>query len=469
MKNIAIDLVKSWAEKDDCLESTSSILGWINELNQTYHVQIQKNKLSDSLFWFYDQQEGTIRNQKRSFFEITGIQKSIKGKVVLEQPVIIQDEISFLGIICKEINGVLHFLMQAKIEPGNVNIVQLSPTIQATKSNFTQAHGGAKPSYLDYFLYAKPEQLIVDQLQSEQSSRFYKKRNRNIILFLEEEVEVLPRFKWMTLGQIKELMKVDNIVNMDARTVLSCIPFATYLLEQKEQEEIVAYFADRTLYRSIFEPKDKNMLLKIYHYINQYKMFDESKTELVPLHALKSWMIHDHEIVCKQPYPFKIVFCDIAIEGREVSQWMQPLAEAVGMAVFGLLMCDDNGVKKFLVHALSEFGCFDKMELAPSVQVEATFDQSTEGDSVSALFFQKFKAQESICYHTILSEEGGRFYHEQNHNVIIQIEREELKDLPEGYFWVDYRTLNLLTQVNNCLNIQLRNLLVMLDITKLGC
>ena len=49
------------------------------------------------------------------------------------------------GIICKKINGKLNLLMQAKIEPGNVNCVQISPTIQATKSNFTQVHGGKLP------------------------------------------------------------------------------------------------------------------------------------------------------------------------------------------------------------------------------------------------------------------------------------------------------------------------------------
>ena len=32
--------------------------------------------------------------------------------------------------------------MQAKVEPGNINSIQLSPTLQATRSNYTKAHGG---------------------------------------------------------------------------------------------------------------------------------------------------------------------------------------------------------------------------------------------------------------------------------------------------------------------------------------
>ena len=44
------------------------------------------------------------------------------------------------------------------------------------------------------------------------------------------------------------------------------------------------------------------------------------------------------------------------------------------------------------------------------------------------------------------------------------VDKEELGELPEGYFWVDFHTLNTLIQFNNCLNIQLRNLISILDI-----
>ena len=62
----------------------------------------------------------------------------------------------------------------------------------------------------------------------------------------------------------------------------------------------------------------------------------------------------------------------------------------------------------------------------------------------------------------ILSEEGGRFYHEQNRNIVIEIDNAELAGLSENYLWVDYATLNYFSQVSNCLNIQLRNLISLL-------
>ena len=52
---------------------------------------------------------------------------------------------------------------------------------------------------------------------------------------------------------------------------------------------------------------------------------------------------------------------------------------------------------------------------------------------------------------------------EENRNIIIEIDKNETGDLPEGYFWADYKTLNRFISVNNCLNIQLRNLLSVLE------
>ena len=93
--------------------------------------------------------------------------------------------------------------MQAKIEPGNINLVQLSPTLQATRSNYTCVHKGKKPLYLDYFTGEKNVYVLVDQLQSEQGARFLHKRNRNIIVEVpeNEDLEVYNNFIWVSSGK----------------------------------------------------------------------------------------------------------------------------------------------------------------------------------------------------------------------------------------------------------------------------
>ena len=461
MNNDIVKILRSYNGRP--LNDPDSILSWIKEKNESLKVSIVKNKLSDSPNWFYDEKQGEIRNNNNSFFQIRGLRHyDSDGRPMLEQPVLIQDEIGYLGIICKEINGVMHFLMQAKIEPGNVNKIQLSPTIQATKSNFTQKHGGRRPAYIEYFLNADRHTVLFDQIQSEQSSRFLGKRNRNIMIRVDDDVEVLPSHMWITLGQLKQLMRIDNLVNMDTRTVLSCIPFYLADMSDSERAEMKKMFHDKALFESMFSKPDRKDFVHIYSFINDYKMLGAGRTEVVPLKELTDWVFSDSEIVHKDRYAFKVVFADIEIEGREVTHWTQPLFEAVGMATFGLISANFDGKTKFLVHCLHEAGCFDEMELAPSVQLEAGTPES-EYDEITRLLFDCVENRSCVRNDVILSEEGGRFYHEQNRNVIIHIDADKVPELPEGYFWADYRTLNEMVQYNNVLNIQLRNLLSLLE------
>ena len=80
------------------------------------------------------------------FFSVLGLDvlhRSGLEELAWDQPVIEQPEIGILGILAKRIGGVLHFCLQAKEEPGNIGGIQLSPTVQATFSNYTRAPRGS--------------------------------------------------------------------------------------------------------------------------------------------------------------------------------------------------------------------------------------------------------------------------------------------------------------------------------------
>ena len=212
------------------MHDTQSVVKWVKNQNEMVDVSVNKITFSELKGWSFIDDQSKLVHQSGGFFSIDGIAINTNWGTVphWEQPIINQPEIGYLGFITKEFNGILYFLVQAKIEPGNVNNVQLSPTLQATKSNYTQKHKGKSPLYLDYFLNATSRQILLDQLQSEQGARFLKKRNRNIIIKIEEEIELHDNFIWLTLGQIKNLMSLDNLVNMDTRTVISGISYIDY-------------------------------------------------------------------------------------------------------------------------------------------------------------------------------------------------------------------------------------------------
>ena len=448
----------SWNCRDGNVNNTDDLIEWIDKLNRKTYVNIREKSILEDNFWFYDDYNGEILNRKRSFFSIKGMRRFENEVFMSEQPFIVQPEIGYLGIICKEINGVLNFLMQAKIEPGNVNCVQISPTIQATKSNFTRAHGGKLPAYFEMFENASRHKVLYDQVQSEQASRFYKKRNRNMIMLVESEVEVLPNFKWMTLGQIKELMKINNLVNMDTRTVLSGLP-----LFNINGDNYKEYIKDSALLKSMDESNIVHELSQVFQLINDYKMFSDIRTSTVPLYELVDWDINEYGITCKKQAPFMVRFYEIEIEGREVQKWSQPLFKAIGIATFGLISTIKDGTRKYLIKARPEFGSFDKIEMGPTIQWEPTHYLYND-DAIEKIFRTHMEANNGIIKNVILSEEGGRFFHEQNKNIIIDVSNDEIDKLPEGYIWVSYSTLSMLTQFNNILNIQLRNLISIIDI-----
>ena len=157
--------------------TTTKVMEWLKNRNEAINVEVTKIPFEQLDHWFLDKKNGVLKHKSGQFFTIEGIHiktNAVKQKE-WEQPIINQPEIGYLGFITKEINGILYFLLQAKVEPGNVNNVQLSPTLQATKSNYTQVHQGNKPRYLEYFQNATRDEIILDQLQSEQGARFLKK------------------------------------------------------------------------------------------------------------------------------------------------------------------------------------------------------------------------------------------------------------------------------------------------------
>lgn len=207
---------------------TPELRAWIEDRQRGAAFQVTRRALSQLDGWVTDE-GGNLRHQSGRFFSVEALKvKWDPGDGPREwlQPILNQPEVGILGLLGQRRDGVLRFLMQAKLEPGNVNGVQLSPTVQATRSNYTRVHGGKLPPYTEHFLNTSTSEILADQMQSEQGSRFFQKKNRNVAIMIPDGValERLPHFCWMTLRQLRALLDEPNLVNMDTRTVLACLP-----------------------------------------------------------------------------------------------------------------------------------------------------------------------------------------------------------------------------------------------------
>lgn len=450
-------------------QTTDQILSWMKSQNEEVVSNIMQIPISELRGWSY--RDDRIRHNSGKFFSIDGIhiRTNYRNTPEWDQPIINQPEIGFLGFIVKKFNGVLHFLLQAKIEPGNLNIVQLSPTLQATRSNYTRVHGGKAPTYLEYFNGEKDVLILVDQLQSEQGARFLHKRNRNIIVEVgeDEELEVKEGYIWASLGQIKELLRYPNVVNMDSRTVISCINFGSYsehslrLLDAvKRMNGIHSSKPDSFLYSVLSGDNHLNELQDIIQWITSLKFKYELDVTPVGISEMKNWIYDGNTIHHESGKYFDVMGCRVEIGNRKVVSWDQPMVRSAQEGLMGFIVKKINGIYHFLVQAKLESGNFDIVEMAPTVQCLTGNYRKGKNEYTIPYLEQILNApKDKIWYSSYQSEEGGRFFQEQNLNIIVEVGEEFPIEVEENYCWLTLNQMLSFVTYNNYLNIAARSLL----------
>jgi oxidase EvaA len=444
--------------------TVEQVIKWLREQNRKVNIKITQCPLKSIKGWEFNEQEGEIRHKTGNFFSIGGIQVNtncLNGKE-WQQPIINQPEVGYLGVITKEINGTLHFLLQAKIEPGNINHVQLSPTLQATRSNYTKIHQGRAPLYLDYFVNAQSGQILIDQLQSEQGSRFYKKRNRNIIIQIEEEIDVYDQFTWLTLRQIKELMGYDNMVNMDTRSVISG---ATIGNQELQTFDLISYLAynnsnhQMDLLQSSLTTDSLHTIDEIISFLTAIKSNCDFEIKNIRLNQLDGWRVDKMEICHQENAYFKVIALDVEIDNREVFKWSQPMIQPMQEGICAFVAKKINGVLHIAIQAKIEIGNMDVVEFAPTVQSLNDNYHQTKSDQPPFLREVLNATKEKIVFDALQSEEGGRFYQDQNRYLMVIADQDLPEKLPDNYIWMTLNQLQIFMQFNNYLNIQTRSLM----------
>lgn len=453
-------MIRSLVHIENSRSTLSELQSWLSLRNQGVSVSVEQIPFAVMKGWGMDS-DGCIRHESGKFFSIEGIHVHTDVGTVQdwEQPIINQPEVGYLGILAKEFDGVLYFLMQAKIEPGNVNCVQISPTLQATKSNYTQQHKGRKPHYLEYFQNAQPNQVLLDQLQSEQGARFLRKRNRNIIIRVDEDVPVYEDFAWMTLGQIKELLHHDNLVNMDTRTVLAGLDYGSFDLDEETLRKMSSFGRDM-----IASSRCHNgycTMNELLSWLTHLKSNAELNVRYVPIRDIHGgWQVSDCEICRTDKKCFRVIGARVNISNREVTSWCQPLVQPMQQGICAFIIRKIDDIYHFLVHAKMECGNLDVYELAPTVQCLTGNVLDVPKEQWPAYVEYVINASpKQILYDALQSEEGGRFYHEQNRNMLVEVGDDFPIDTPADYHWMTLGQIHEFMRFNNYINIQARSLI----------
>jgi len=469
VRNFEEAVVRSALASDGELCRNSEVAKWIERRTDEVGVRIEGMKLSEMTDWSFDQTSGSIRHKTGRFFSIEGT----TGKCSLDhverwnQPIINQPEIGFLGCLVKIVGGVLYFLVQSKIEPGNINVVQLSPTLQATRSNYTRQHGGRSPKLLEFFTAVPEQDILYDQLQSEQGSRFLRKRNRNFIVFTDRDIAPDDDFRWLTLGQIKNFCRADNTVNMDLRTVIAGLRVDVHqhgeLIGKSSRASVREQFAIAVGESFSASSCGLHSFVELQSWLTALKAHTEVIAERTRIDHLSEWDFSELRLVNRNAREFDIDWVRVSISNREVSEWHQPILRPNRKSVFAFVTRKINGVLHVLVQAKFECGNFDTYDLAPTVQCYLPDDRGSR--PLVPFLDEVLAAKDSeIRLDVMQSEEGGRFFRDENRNMIIEFGDGSSTAESRRFRWMTLYQLHEFSRFSNNVNIQARSLLAMLEI-----
>ncbi|MFE0253667.1 NDP-hexose 2,3-dehydratase family protein [Streptomyces sp. NPDC059010] len=437
----------------------AEFIDWFARCSAAAQCRVTRAPLTELRKWRFDAGTGNLAHESGAFFAVEGLRVRTGYGPVREwsQPIINQPEIGILGMLVKEIDGVPHCLVQAKIEPGNHNRIQLSPTVQATRSNYTRIHQGRSTRYLEFFTQPGAGRTLVDVLQSEQGAWFLRKRNRNMVVQVAEDVPAAEGYHWLQLTELRRLLRIDGLVNMDTRTVLACLPADAFPASRPVP---VGDVAAALVLSSTGQGPSLNDTGAVLRWFTGAKSRHELTAHRTPLNALPGWHSTPEQITHEDGRHFSIIGVTAQVGNREVAEWDQPLLSPKGRGIVAFVIKVIEGVAHLLVHARFQPGLMDGMEMGPTVQcVPENYPQGPP----RFLDYVLTAPRERLLYSAVLAEEGGRFYHSQNSYLLVEADDDFPVAVPEDYCWLTAHQLTRLLRHGYYVNVEARSLLACLQ------
>jgi oxidase EvaA len=445
---------------------------WLKAAREGASLQTEIIPLERVAGWRIEEGSGNLVHDSGRFFTVLGLDvrhRKAFDEVVWDQPIIEQPEIGILGILAAKIGGVLHFCLQAKEEPGNIGSVQLSPTVQATYSNYTKAHGGSAPPFVELFLKPPPERLLFGRLQTEDGGRFLFKSNRNMIV----EAEAPPAGKmpegyiWLTLRQVARLMALPDTINACARSILSSVVFpgsfdpgpALRFLEKSRARRGGAAILDAEAAGSVAgwlegEGREEMSLASTLQWINNLRAINHIVARRGNLNELQEWQLDSKGFYSHvEGRFFRIVGLSVSSGHREVSRWCQPIIENQTKGIIGLLVRETPAGREILMQTKSDVGNRPTVQLGPTVQVTpGNYHGSRK--LAKPFLLDEFSGPHPwpVLRESMQAEEGARFYREDHRHRIMLLPAGQELALPDEYRWLPVSHARLLVQIGEQVN-----------------
>ena len=406
--------VRSRVERAERCTSVAQTKAWLEGYRAALSFEESPIEFADSDQWYWVEDKVALAHRGGKFYSIVGFSKDRESRPMIDQP-----EVGTQGFVVCEFDGELQILAQARTEPGNLHVVELGPTIQATWSNYSRAHAGRKTLFLDLFHERNRGGVTVlaDVVLPELGSFFFRKYNRNIIISVPSPGGFASeRFRWIPLSTMIELFQHDHVINNDARLVFGLL-IKTMLGPQRPVRSSV-----------------RNALLDVLQRRQELWKDDVVRT---PLNRLTRWRIGDAEIAPLNDAGYKVIQLRVRASDREVFEWDQPMIQTLDTGLVLLLIRRADDGYQICLEFKSELGNEKGVLLGPSLSLHNVAHLERHA-AIAAVCADR--AAHCLASHHC-SEEGGRFYRSVNEYRIVDVSNVDVgamnQTLGDSHTWVD--------------------------------
>ena len=386
--------------------SKKNLISYLQKRITKSQLNVEVAGISNLENWKFDS-SGMFRHVTGRYFSIQGIKYKNSYSGILNQP-----EVGVLSNFMTIHNGIAYFLIQFKEEPGNINKIQLSPTIQATKSNYSRVHGGSLPQYWnEYTIYCKKNTLLSYNLP-EQGTRYWRKYNKNEII-LTPLLSESENFKWLTLGQLFALQNFPNSINSCLRSSLSLI------------FELTEY--------------SKSSQDKLGNKLNNFSKLKSKNSSKLGKNIENFYNPDSDSINISSDFDtFEVIGVNVSSQSREIITWSQPLVKEKESQQYFLIYTKIENKIYILWSLDTEPGLVNTSNLGPTLKNISYRNEFNKNLSILPAFnnIKKFN----------MSEEGGRFYKFEIEHNICEIDFDESLLSNENFIILD---INSSVDMNN--------------------
>ncbi len=392
---------------------------FLQSLINSSPVEIKEIEFSEQSDWLYN--KGALSHKSKGFFEIVGLLDSEKK----EHLMMYQPQSALTGLVLCVKNETCYVLIQARIEPGNIGVIQYGPSIQSTPANYMALHGGKQTSVFELFnSYSNTVIPLSTSMQLDIGTRYFQKSKWHNYVLVDDLFETENHLIWASLEALQDCLGKSNFLNIDLRSLIAVFDWDKLFANNLPQK-----------------PSESFIIENLWKHKSTWKYAHK----FVPIEDLGCWKINSQGIRAISKNDIGVKFYKTTCDTREVRSWSQPLITVESKGLTILLLRKIGEELQCLLSIKKEIGIDGGYSITTSYSInpEMPFEEITFENSETLVEYNQ-------------SDEGGRFYKNEILNRVVLIQNEiALKD---NQYWVSMSGLKNILQMSNIASIQLRGI-----------